>query len=95
MQRILAMNKLEQLKKVTTIVADTGDIDSIKAYTPTDATTNPSLLLKSAQRPEYQELLRSEDVITKCPWPHPQWLTENPGPMRSMSRHIKLLINWQ
>ena len=53
------MNKLEQLKKVTTIVADTGDIDSIKAYTPTDATTNPSLLLKSAQRPEYQELLRS------------------------------------
>ena len=46
------MNKLEQLKKMTTIVADTGDIDSIKAYTPIDATTNPSLLLKAAQQPE-------------------------------------------
>ena len=53
------MNKLEQLKQITTIVADTGDIDSIKAYTPTDATTNPSLLLKAAQQPEYQELVRS------------------------------------
>ena len=53
------MNKLEQLKQMTTIVADTGDIDSIKAYTPTDATTNPSLLLKAAQQTEYQHLVRS------------------------------------
>jgi len=36
------MNKLEQLKKMTTVVADTGDIDAIGAYTPTDATTNLS-----------------------------------------------------
>lgn len=47
------MNKLEQLKTMTTVVADTGDIDAIAAYTPTDATTNPSLLYKAAQKSEY------------------------------------------
>lgn len=52
------MNKLEQLKKMTTVVADTGDIDAIAAYTPTDATTNPSLLFKAAQKPEYGHLLQ-------------------------------------
>jgi len=52
------MNKLEQLKKMTTVVADTGDIDAIAAYTPTDATTNPSLLLKAAQKPQYEHLLQ-------------------------------------
>ena len=52
------MNKLEQLKKMTTVVADTGDIDSISAYAPTDATTNPSLLLKAAQKNQYEHLLQ-------------------------------------
>ena len=52
------MNKLEQLKAMTTVVADTGDIDAIGAYTPTDATTNPSLLLKAAQKSRYGDLLR-------------------------------------
>ena len=52
------MNKLEQLKNMTTVVADTGDIDSISAYTPTDATTNPSLLLKAAQKNQYEHLLQ-------------------------------------
>lgn len=52
------MNKLEQLKNMTTVVADTGDIDSISAYTPTDATTNPSLLLKAAQKDQYEHLLQ-------------------------------------
>jgi transaldolase len=51
------MNKLDQLKKMTTVVADTGDIDAISAYTPTDATTNPSLLYKAAQQPQYEQLL--------------------------------------
>src|SRR5687768_13182694 len=55
------VNALESLKSVTTVVADTGDIDSIKKYTPTDATTNPSLLLASAQMPQYQHLV--EDAI--------------------------------
>ena len=51
------MNKLDQLKKMTIVVADTGDIDAISAYTPTDATTNPSLLYKAAQQPQYEQLL--------------------------------------
>lgn len=42
------MNKLEQLKKFTTVVADSGDIEAIRRYRPVDATTNPSLLLKVA-----------------------------------------------
>lgn len=46
-------NKLSQLKEFTTIVADTGDIAAIKEYMPEDATTNPSLMLKAAQIPEY------------------------------------------
>ena len=52
------MNKLEQLKKMTTVVADTGDIDAIGTYTPTDTTTNPSLLFKAAQKPRYEHLLQ-------------------------------------
>lgn len=49
------MNTLEQLRAMTTVVADTGDFDSIKQYTPTDATTNPSLVYAAAQLPQYQE----------------------------------------
>ena len=52
------MNQLEQLKQVTTVVADTGDFQSIEAYAPQDATTNPSLILKAVQKPEYQPLLK-------------------------------------
>jgi transaldolase len=52
------MNKLEQLKTMTTVVAETGDIDAIGTYKPTDATTNPSLLYKAAQKPEYAHLLQ-------------------------------------
>jgi len=53
------MNKLEQLRSMTTVVADTGDIESIQQYRPSDATTNPSLLYKAAQMPQYQSLLQS------------------------------------
>ncbi|AKU24300.1 transaldolase [Massilia sp. MB5] len=52
------MNQLEQLKQFTTVVADTGDFQSIKAYTPRDATTNPSLILKAVQKDEYKPLLQ-------------------------------------
>lgn len=45
--------KLEQLKAMTTVVADTGDIASIAAFQPTDCTTNPTLILKAAQMPAY------------------------------------------
>ena len=51
------MNQLEQLKQFTTVVADTGDFQSIKAFTPRDATTNPSLILKAVQKPDYRPLL--------------------------------------
>ena len=51
------MNQLEQLKQYTTVVADTGDFQSIQAYTPRDATTNPSLILKAVQKDEYKPLL--------------------------------------
>ena len=51
------MNQLEQLKQFTTVVADTGDFQSIKQFTPQDATTNPSLILKAVQKPEYKHLL--------------------------------------
>ena len=51
------MNKLEQLKKITTVVVDTGDIDAIHKYTPTDATTNPSLIFSAVQQPSYKPLL--------------------------------------
>ncbi|MEH6824907.1 MAG: transaldolase [Motiliproteus sp.] len=50
-------NLLEQLKTMTTVVADTGDFTAIERYTPEDATTNPSLILKAAQQPEYRSLL--------------------------------------
>ncbi|UCX03916.1 transaldolase [Shewanella glacialimarina] len=50
-------NALAQLKSFTTIVADTGDIEAIKRYQPEDATTNPSLILKAAQIPEYASLI--------------------------------------
>lgn len=51
------MNKLAQLKQMTTVVADTGDVASIIDYQPQDATTNPSLLYKAAQLPAYRELV--------------------------------------
>ncbi len=51
------MNQLEQLKQYTTIVADTGDFQSMKAFAPRDATTNPSLILKAVQKDDYKPLL--------------------------------------
>lgn len=52
------MNQLEQLQQFTTLVADTGDIEAIRQYTPEDATTNPSLLLKAVGLPHYQDQLQ-------------------------------------
>ena len=53
------MSLLESLKQFTTVVADTGDIESIAKYKPQDATTNPSLLYQAAQKPEYAHLVES------------------------------------
>src|SRR6185369_2992024 len=51
------MNLAEGLKRYTTVVADTGDLEAIAEHKPQDATTNPSLLYKAAQMPEYEHLL--------------------------------------
>ncbi|MBM3365955.1 MAG: transaldolase [Betaproteobacteria bacterium] len=51
------MNQLEQLKQYTTVVADTGDFHTMQSFQPQDATTNPSLILKAVQKPEYLPLL--------------------------------------
>ena len=59
------MNQLEQLRQVTTVVADTGDFQSMQIFSPQDATTNPSLILKAVQKPEYLPLL--EQVMREHP----------------------------
>lgn len=51
------MSALDQLKQFTTVVADTGDFNAMRAYAPRDATTNPSLILKAVGKPEYRHLL--------------------------------------
>jgi transaldolase len=62
-------NKLEQLKQITAVVADTGDIEAIKRFQPLDATTNPSLLLKAAALTPYRPLLARARL----------WAAEQPG----------------
>src|SRR3990167_2833415 len=51
------MNQLDQLKKMTIVVADTGDFGTLKDYHPTDSTTNPSLILAASQLTQYQHLV--------------------------------------
>ncbi len=60
-------SKLEQLKTMTLVVADTGDIEAIKRFAPEDATTNPSLLLKAADLPHYRDLIHRARA-----WAHEQ-----------------------
>lgn len=66
-------NQLDALRRHTTVVADTGDIEAIRQYRPTDATTNPTLILKAVQKPEYRYILdkintdhRNADVTEKA-----------------------------
>lgn len=54
-------SKLSQLKTMTVLVADTGDIDAIKKHSPTDATTNPSLIFSASDKPQYRHLI--EDAV--------------------------------
>ena len=53
----MSLSQLEQLKQFTVVVADTGDFESMKAYQPQDATTNPSLILQAAEKAEYRPLV--------------------------------------
>lgn len=79
-------NKLDQLKKMTTVVCDTGDINSIKKYEPTDATTNPSLIFQAAQEDPYQYLI--DDAI--------RWGMHKTSHEQQMLHHIldKLYVNF-
>lgn len=67
----MTISKLEQLKAMTVVVADTGEINAMKAYQPEDATTNPSLLFKVAQNPEYTDY-----IVEAVEWAHLQGGTE-------------------
>ena len=80
------MNLLESLKRYTTVVADTGDIEAINLYKPHDATTNPSLINAAARKPEYASLL--DDAI--------QYAMMYPGdrPARREAGMDKLMVNF-
>ena len=70
---------LEQLRAMTTVVADTGEIDAIKQFKPVDATTNPSLLLKAAQLPEYEAYLEQAVTWAKSQSSDPKQQLEDAG----------------
>ena len=57
------MNQLDALRQWTTVVADTGDFRQLAQFKPRDATTNPSLILKAVQKPEYRPLL--DEAVAK------------------------------
>jgi transaldolase len=58
------MNQLDALKQFTTVVADTGNFKQLAQFAPQDATTNPSLILKAVQQPEYAPLLRHRGRVS-------------------------------
>jgi transaldolase len=60
-----SLNQLDQLKKFTRVVADTGDFATLKEYAPQDATTNPSLIFKAAQMPGYKSLVEKAIADTR------------------------------
>ena len=62
---LTAVSQLDQLKQFTTVVADTGDFESIRKYAPQDATTNPTLIFKAVQLSEYKPLLDKAIVDNK------------------------------
>ena len=63
----MSLNQLDQLKQITTVVADTGDFQSMRIYQPQDATTNPSLILQAAGKPEYRHLVEQAVAELKSP----------------------------
>jgi transaldolase len=70
-----ALNQLEQLRRFTKIVADTGDYATLKEFSPEDATTNPSLILKAAEKPEYKALVDKAVANNRGAAPDPALLT--------------------
>lgn len=82
----MSETKRERLRKLTTIVADTGDIDAIAQHKPQDATTNPSLLFKAAQMDQYQHLIK--DAV--------EWAEKHTGAGERKEEKVivKLFINF-
>lgn len=80
------MKKLDQLKKMTIIVADTGEFEEIKQYRPTDATTNPSLIFAASSKPDYQFLI--EEAI--------QWGKKNAKTKEGVKEQVidKVFVNF-
>jgi transaldolase len=76
-------NLLDQLKGFTTVVADTGDINSIQQYTPQDATTNPSLITNAAQMPEYADVV--DDAL--------RWAAEQAGDGADSDKIVGIAID--
>ncbi|KEI66743.1 Tal [Planktothrix agardhii NIVA-CYA 126/8] len=63
-RKTMGQTLLEQLREITVVVADTGDIQAIEMYTPRDATTNPSLITAAAQMPQYESIV--DDTLKKA-----------------------------
>ncbi|MBO2676056.1 transaldolase [Shewanella algae] len=84
-------NTLTQLKSVTTIVADTGDIEAIKLYHPQDATTNPSLILKASQIPEYAPLIDDAISWAKSQSQDPQQQLEDAADKLAVNIGVEIL----
>lgn len=64
MTDVSALSQLDQLKQFTTVVADTGDFQTIKEFAPQDATTNPTLILKAVEKDEYANL--ADKAVASC-----------------------------
>src|SRR5688572_28764131 len=80
------MNLLESLRRHSTVVADTGEIEAIAKYKPQDATTNPSLVFQAAKKPQYEYLV--SDAV--------QFALLRPGDRRERAAEFvdKLMINF-
>ncbi|MBB1318725.1 transaldolase [Shewanella sp. SR43-4] len=84
-------NALAQLKSFTTIVADTGDIEAIKRYQPEDATTNPSLILKASQIPEYAFLIENAIEWAKTQSQNVEQQIEDAGDKLAVNIGVEIL----
>jgi transaldolase len=60
----MSKNLLEQLRAMTVVVADTGDMEAMEEFRPQDATTNPSLITAASQMPQYQQIM--DDVLLEA-----------------------------
>jgi transaldolase len=90
MDQTTTLNKLDQLKLMTVVVADTGEFERVKQYAPEDATTNPSLILKASQQPQYAIL--TDQAIAWAQAQHdPDHLLDNTIDKLSVSFGCELL----